>query len=299
MRYTGVESGRDGGGRVLAAFVFALVTVLSPVATASAQSVAQPTTSYATGQGAKVTGIIITRMGDTLVVRNDGGQGISWVTLNPGTKVYSPSGFLNVGRKGQDRDQLIPGLILKVYGHGDGSGNLAADRISFHKSAEKVAAQTSAGEVDLADSMTAARARGRDAVEAINTRVSNLDNYEMRDRSVVTFGTGSAELDESAKATLSDVVSRNQGLTGFVVEVDGFADATGNAEQNQRLSQQRANAVAAYLTEVSSVPVRRIPSPRGLGTSRPVATNDTPEGRAQNRRVEVRVLVNKGITGVR
>jgi outer membrane protein OmpA-like peptidoglycan-associated protein len=283
---------------VLAAFVLALATVLTPVAAASAQAVAQPTTNYPAGQGNKLTGIIITRMGDTLVVRNDAseGGGISWVTLNPGTKVYSPSGVLNIARKGQDRAQLIPGLIVKVYGSGDPNGNLAADRISFHKSAEKVAAQTSAGEVALSDSIAAVRSRGRDAAEAINARVSNLDNYDVKDRSVVNFAPGSAALDESAKATLSDIVTRNQGLTGFVVEVDGFADATGSPDMNQRLSQQRANTVAAYLTEVSSVPVRRIPNPRGLGTSRPVATNDTAAGRAQNRRAEVRVLVNRGIS---
>jgi OOP family OmpA-OmpF porin len=299
MRYTRVKNGRsDGGGRPLAAFIFALATVLTPVPAASAQAVAQPTTTYAAGQGNKLTGIIVTRMGDTLVVRNDAtlGGGVSWVTLNPGTKVYSPSGILNIGRKGQDRAQLIPGLIVKVYGSGDPNGNLAADRISFHKSAEKVAAQTSAGEVALSDSIAAVRARGRDAADAINARVSNLDAYDVKDRGVVNFELNSADLDETAKSTLGNLVSRNQGQSGYLVEIAGFADATGSPDYNQRLSQRRADAVAAYLTEVSAVPVRRIPSPRGLGTARPIASNDTEEGRAQNRRVEVRVLVNKGLS---
>jgi OOP family OmpA-OmpF porin len=297
MRYTRVKNGRgSGGGRALAAFIVALGTVLTPTGTASAQALAQPTTTYSAGQGTKLTGIIISRQGDSLVVREDGSRGISWVTLNDGTRVYSPSGILNVSRKGQDRAQLIPGLIVKVYGSGDASGNLAADRISFHKSAEKVAAQSSAGEVDLRDSLAAIKARGREAVEAMNARVSNLDAYEMKDQAVVNFELNSAELDETAKATLGSLVARNQGQAGSLVEIAGFADATGSPDYNQRLSQRRADAVAAYLTEVSAVPVRRIPNPRGLGTARPVASNDTEEGRAQNRRVEVRVLVNKGLS---
>jgi outer membrane protein OmpA-like peptidoglycan-associated protein len=237
------------------------------------------------------------------VVKDDQTQGITWVTLNSGTRVYSPSGFLNVSRKGQDRSALIPGLIVKVYGSGNSDGNLAADRISFHKSAEKVAAQISAGEVELraraeanADSIADAKARARNAVDAINTRVTNLDAYDVKDRGVVNFELNSADLDETAKATLASLVARNQGQSGYLVEVAGFADATGSPDYNQRLSQRRADAVAAYLTEVSAVPVRRIPSPRGLGTARPIASNDTEEGRAQNRRVEVRVLVNKGLS---
>jgi outer membrane protein OmpA-like peptidoglycan-associated protein len=284
-----------------------LAAVLTPVAAASAQGpTPQPNTNYPAGQGAKLTGLIIARLGDTLVVRNDGAQGISYVTLNNGTSVYSPSGFLNIGRKGQSRDALIPGLIVKVYGSGSGDGNLAADRISFHKSAEKVAAQISAGEVELkaravanTDSIAGAKARGRDAVAALDARVSNLDAYDVKDRSVVNFETGSAALDESARSMLADIVSRNKGRSGYLVEVAGFADATGGTELNQRLSQQRADAVVAYLTQVSSVPVRRIHSPRGFGTSLPVATNDTPEGRAQNRRVEVKVMVNRGLTSGR
>jgi outer membrane protein OmpA-like peptidoglycan-associated protein len=294
---------REGGGRALAAFAFALVTVLTPLAAASAQAAPQPTNNYGTGRGAKVTGLIINRIGDTLVVREDQTQGITYIVLNNGTRVYSPSGFLNLARKGQPRDALIPGLIVKVYGSGNADGNLAADRISFHKSAEKVAAQISAGEVDLkaraeanTDSIADARARARNSVEAINARVSNLDNYDVKDQSVVTFETNSAELDESAKAALADIVSRNRGLSGYMVEVEGFTDSTGPEDLNQRLSQRRANAVVAYLTEVSSVPVRRIPISRGMGPTRPVATNDSADGRAQNRRVEVKVLVNRGLS---
>jgi outer membrane protein OmpA-like peptidoglycan-associated protein len=299
-----VKNGRrEGGGRALVAVAFALVTVLTPVAAASAQAAPQPTNSYPTGRGAKVTGLIINRIGDTLVVRDDQVQGITYVTLNNGTRVYSPSGFLNLTRKGQPRDALIPGLIVKAYGQGSADGNLAADRISFHKSAEKVAAQISAGEVELkaraeanTDSIADARARARNSVEAINARVSNLDNYDVKDQSVVNFETNSAELDESAKAALADIVSRNRGLSGYMVEVEGFTDSTGPEELNQRLSQRRANAVLAYLTEVSSVPVRRIPISRGMGPTRPVATNDSADGRAQNRRVEVKVLVNRGLS---
>jgi OOP family OmpA-OmpF porin len=80
-----------------------------------------------------------------------------------------------------------------------------------------------------------------------------------------------------------------------VIEVAGFADTTGNAEKNVELSEKRAAAVVQYL-QMKDVPLRRILAPAGLGTSHSVAENSTPEGRKQNRRVEVRVLVNRGIT---
>jgi outer membrane protein OmpA-like peptidoglycan-associated protein len=88
------------------------------------------------------------------------------------------------------------------------------------------------------------------------------------------------------------------GLTGYMIEVKGFADSSGNAQMNQKLSEDRAEAVIAYLIQNCNVPVRHIVAPGAMGEYEPTASNESKEGRAQNRRVEVKVLVNKGIAGI-
>jgi len=87
------------------------------------------------------------------------------------------------------------------------------------------------------------------------------------------------------------------GTTGYIISVKGFADSSGQAAMNQQLSMDRAQAVIAYLIQVGKVPVRHIIAPGAMGTADPAASNETSSGRAENRRVEVKVLVNKGLAG--
>jgi outer membrane protein OmpA-like peptidoglycan-associated protein len=320
MRYTRTESVRDDGRvRLLTAFLLGVLMMLSLGLAAAAQATAPPptpNTTYAVGRGAKISGIIVSRDGDQFTVRDDATRLITLVTIVPATRVFSPSGVLHLEKKNQSARTLIAGLPVTVYGSGGSDGNLIADRIAFRQSALKVASQINAGEVDLktrqqeiadharanTENLNRATARARDvkdsldaSLTALNKRVSELDKYDVKETGVVNFATGSAELNQEARNTLQGMVARGQGQTGFMVEILGFADITGSRALNQRLSQRRADAVAAYLTEVSAVPVRRISNSMGLGTSRPAQTNDTAAGRAANRRVEVKVLVNRGV----
>jgi outer membrane protein OmpA-like peptidoglycan-associated protein len=86
-------------------------------------------------------------------------------------------------------------------------------------------------------------------------------------------------------------------LTGYIISVKGFASTTGGAAMNQKLSMDRAQAVMAYLIQSCNVPVRHIVAPGAMGTADPAAPNETAQGRAENRRAEVKVLVNKGLAG--
>src|SRR5262249_46501354 len=95
--------------------------------------------------------------------------------------------------------------------------------------------------------------------------------------------------------SLDDIAKKALAAKGYVIEVTGFADSTGNTAHNRVLSQRRADAVIHYLVETQQIPLRRIVTPFGFGESNPVADNATREGRAENRRVEVKVLVNKGL----
>ena len=133
-------------------------------------------------------------------------------------------------------------------------------------------------------------------VNATNERISALDDYTPMENTAVNFRTGSAVLLPDAKAKLDEIATKALNAKAYVVEVTGHADATGNANFNRQLSQRRADAVIRYLVEQHKIPLRRIITPYGFGASEPIADNKTREGRGQNRRVEVKILVNKGLT---
>lgn len=286
------------------------VLVASPVAgVAQAVRLPPPTVTFPTGERGKVTGLIISRDGDNLLVRDETTKRVSEVRITDDTKISSPSGFLNLERTPQPPTTLIPGLIVKVSGKGSSRGHLIADDISFRRSDLRVATQISAGEVELRarerqtaavaeanrDSIAKTKARARDSLDAVNTRISNLDTYDLRVRGTVYFDGNSAVLTEEGREILDDLFDKSKRFEGYVIEVAGFTDASGSPAANQELSARRAESVVAYLNAAHAVPLWRFATPTGLGALRPVADNDTPGGRALNRRVEVRVLVSRGL----
>jgi OmpA-OmpF porin, OOP family len=133
-------------------------------------------------------------------------------------------------------------------------------------------------------------------VSAANQRISNLDQYTEKTKETVYFKVGSALLADTEKQKLDNIIQQAQSEKGYVIEVAGFADTTGNAAQNQILSENRANAVVRYLEQQGNIPIHRILTPTGMGTSHEAADNKTKDGRSKNRRVEVTVLVNQGLT---
>jgi outer membrane protein OmpA-like peptidoglycan-associated protein len=102
-------------------------------------------------------------------------------------------------------------------------------------------------------------------------------------------------LNADAKRDLDDLAKKALAQKGYMIEVAGFADKTGNAAVNQALSERRAQSVINYLQQVGDIPIHRILAPAGMSTSHEAADNKTAEGRKMNRRVEVKVLVNEGL----
>lgn len=148
--------------------------------------------------------------------------------------------------------------------------------------------------------------RAASSAEQANTRVagveqsvsdlrSNLDKYTVQKTVSVLFRVGRSELLPEAMSGLDELASQIRDRNGFILEIQGFASSDGTTEANDRLSQARSESVRRYLAERHSVPVFRMYI-LGLGESRPVADNETREGRTQNRRVEVRLLTNNAIT---
>jgi len=147
------------------------------------------------------------------------------------------------------------------------------------------------------DELYAIAEEARKMVNETGERISALDEYDTGETVAVNFRTNSAVLSPQAKEQLDDLAARALAAKGFMIEVTGHADGTGTAAKNFRLSQQRAEAVVQYLAVNHKIPLRRFITPMGFGQTEAVADNSTPAGRAQNRRVEVKILLNRGMTG--
>ena len=151
------------------------------------------------------------------------------------------------------------------------------------------AAQTTAdAAVALADSAHA-------GVQATNERITLIDDFETKALTTIHFNVGSSALTAEYRAQLDAFAHHVTNERGYLIEVAGFASSDGNPEANRRLSRQRADAVIQYLAENYRIPLRRFAAPMGYGESHPVGDNSTRTGREENRRVEVRLLVNKGL----
>jgi outer membrane protein OmpA-like peptidoglycan-associated protein len=143
--------------------------------------------------------------------------------------------------------------------------------------------------------LSAAKAASADIL-ATNDRISQIDNYEARQNVAVNFKVNSAVLSDEAKAALDEIAAQAKNEKGYLIQVTGYASAQCSETRNRPLSERRAEAVRRYLAENHDIPLHRMINPFGYGELKPVADNETREGRKQNRRVEVAILVNKGLT---
>lgn len=159
------------------------------------------------------------------------------------------------------------------------------------KAAQETADQAVAGLSQANDRIEKTQAR----INKTDERIAELDNYEAKSTETILFKVGSWTLTDDAKATLDGLAQQAALDHGYLVEVTGFASADGSEVWNRQLSRLRADTVVQYLADNHQIPLRRVIRPHGFGENMPVADNKTREGRQQNRRVEVRILVNKGI----
>ena len=135
-------------------------------------------------------------------------------------------------------------------------------------------------------------------VEEHSNRFTALAEYDVKGDATVKFGVASSRISEKDQERLKELAQTAKGLTGYIVEVTGYADSTGSAAINTKLSERRARAVITFLMQQGGVPVRHIVAPGAMGEYGATAPNETKAGRAENRRVEIKILVNKGIAGI-
>jgi len=284
------------------------------------------------GSKQKLQGVISTRENDTFKMRDPSGAE-TIVVITPSTKVSTHNKFL--GKDKYNVTYLMRGLRVQAQGYGDANGNLVADWVRFNEkdlrnaqavedtnelaednasrlaeaeaTAQKLAAQIQ--ETNTLAQVANAKAEAaqatanqafKDAAMA-NARINGLDSSALIKTVPVLFAVGSSALNPAARKSLNETAAWAQAekakgnTNGWLVQVVGFADTTGKTAKNKALSDRRSKAVIDYLVLKYDLDMRRLVQPYGYGDGKPIASNKTAAGRAQNRRVEVRILQNKGI----
>ncbi|MCM3902521.1 MAG: OmpA family protein [Pyrinomonadaceae bacterium] len=256
------------------------------------------------GAKMKFKGVVIGRDADTFTIR-DRSRVDYQVLLTDNTSIKSYGSFLKGGKKFAVTD-ILRGLIVQVEGRGDPQGQLVAEKIRFNESDMRAAitTDTRVGPVEAnqeriagqMDELYAVAAEARKEAGEANERISALDDFDVQETVSVNFRVNSAVLSPQAKQQLDDLAAKTVNAKGFVLEIAGHTDSTGSEAKNFRLSRQRAESVIQYLAVNHKIPMRRFITPMGYGKTEAVADNTTVAGRAQNRRVEVKMLLNRGIT---
>jgi OmpA-OmpF porin, OOP family len=259
--------------------------------------------SVPAGSKMKFRGVVITRDADVFTIRDRTRQDYQ-VLITDNTSIKTHGGFLRSGKKYPVTD-ILRGLIVEVEGKGDAQGQLVADKIRFNESDMRAAitsdTRVSPVEANMErvagqmDELYAVAAEARAEVKAVNERVSALDDYDVQETVAVTFRTNSAVLSPEAKQSLDELAAKTTTAKAFMIEVAGHTDATGSEAKNFRLSRARADAVVQYLAVQHKIPLRRFVTPMGYGKTEAVADNTTAAGRQQNRRVEVKMIINRGL----
>lgn len=322
---------KQGSKSMAVSMALALAVTLLTAVGAAAQGArnAHPVT-VPQGQKQKVQGVVSVRSGDSFRVRDLAGAETT-VILTGETDVTS-HGF---NKKDYPVTYIMRGLRLQAQGRGDANGNLVADWVRFDQqdlraaqaleqtaelaleneariaAAEQAAREAAANAERMAGQIAentalanAAQSQADAAFKSAamaNNRINGLDDYDTIRKIPVLFKLGSSALDATAKSTMDEAAAwakaekAKGNANGWLVQVVGFADTTGRSARNRALSDRRAQAVIQYLVLNHGLDLRRLVQPFGYGENKPVADNKTAAGRAQNRRVEIIILQNKGI----
>jgi outer membrane protein OmpA-like peptidoglycan-associated protein len=316
----------------LSALLCAIAIVLITSSTFAATT--NKTRQFVQGEKAKVSGVIVSRDGDLVRIRDKKSREVIVVSIGDATLIERKNHRFPFYRHSEmDVTALLPNLTIEAQGIGNSNGRLEASKISFtpddfaievaqeqqvlankaaalnaqstanqaataagaaqssadqaRNSADQAALQAeAAGVVGLADAA---------AIAAVDQRVSDLDDYEIESENDVFFDRDSAVLKEEAKPALADLAKLAKSLQGYLIEISGYASNTLGSKTDQKLSEERAAAVARYFYEVQNIPMRRILIPVGYGSTHPLASNAHAVGRELNRRVDVKVLVSKSL----
>ena len=279
-------------------------------------------------QSVKVEGVIKARKGDTMVLQTPNAPNLT-VLLNDDTQVGQVQGLFKSRRKEMSMAALIPGLAVKVEGTYDQQNQLVAKSVSFkgedleqaqaieagmHET--KVQTQQNQEQIEKQNAELKAQnealqkqqaqlteqqakiAANKVAIDAAVARFGQLDDYYIFDEVTVYFGNGKTKVDPKYTPQLLALADKAKSIDGYVIEVKGYASSVGSVSLNQQLSEDRADEVTNILVQQGHIPLTRMLAPGAMGETHQIGNDKTAEGQAENRRVVVRVLQNKGIAGI-
>jgi len=279
----------------------------------------------ASAQSEDVKGVINGRSGATMTIVSQGAENVI-VLLTPATQVLEPEGAFR--KKHLAMTALVPGLSVEVKGSVNSKNQLVADSVLFHGSDLKTAQDIQAGlapteqQVQQSEQQIKAQqqliqqqqaqltaeqkesaahaaeiAANQAAITAANKRFGELGEYNILGEVTVLFGNDKVMIDAQYKPQLLALAKQAMGIEAYIIQVKGYSSTVGSAALNQRLSTERAENVTNFLEQQGQIPLTNMLAPGAMGTSRQVAPDTTAEGQADNRRVVVRILQNKGIAG--
>jgi len=286
------------------------------------------------GQKTSIKGLIVGRDGANVIIKSQEGNQVT-VTLDDSTKVQAIKGKLGLRRSDLGFTALVPGLPVDVDAEGP-PNQLVAKSVKFKASDLKTANQIQAGLTPTSEELAATKGQVQANQEqlqqqqqqlaaqnaqiqanqqkiltnqaqiqqtqgeqaALSKRFGELGDYDVKGTATVYFAVNSSTVDAKGKQDLQALATQAKQIgTHYLIQVAGYTDSSGNAQYNQQLSDKRADSVIAYLQQSCGVPLFRVLSPAAMGMSNPAASNESAKGMAENRRVVVKVLVNKGLAG--
>lgn len=273
----------------------------------SLATIAQTNTNTKT----KIKGLITGRTGEEMTLKTADAPKVV-VVLTDATTIEQPKGALGLRKQHYTVTALVPGLAVEVYGTKNDKNQLVATKVKFSKASLQTADAIQAGLTPTKAAVSSNKEATESNQQAIqenaqqmgvnqkdiaetNERFNDLSDYVVKADAKVYFTPGSDKISEQDKGALALLATTAKPLNGYIVQVKGYADSTGNPTMNQQLSLDRSEAVIAYLEQSGGIPVLHIVAPGAMGTTSPAASNETAQGRAENRRVDVKVLLNKGL----
>ena len=282
----------------------------------------------------KMKGVVVKRESDSFTMSETTGGPQTTVLLSDNTEVKSHKRGVFRGSKEYGVSYILRGLRLEVDGTRNAEGAIVADKIRFDeqdlRTAQALKATVDPVEAELneklrtqqqeqerlagqleenraltaqaqasADAAAEAAKKAQSTADYANNRINGLDDFDPIKTITVYFATGKSTLGPKAKAEIDSAAAwvKTQNTKGWVMAVIGYADTTGSSQRNIDLSERRANAVIYYIVSKYKMPLNRLVQPFGYGQLEPVAENKTAAGRSKNRRVEIRLMINKGIAG--
>ncbi|MDF2638714.1 MAG: OmpA family protein [Novosphingobium lindaniclasticum] len=240
-------------------------------------------------EGPEIKGIISARSGDQVQVTTDDGAK-TVVAVTDTTRISASKGLFGMGRSKLAAQSLMNGLPVTIKTLQSGNG-LVASQINLQNKDLKTASMIHNGTDQRFAEQTA-------ATEALRGRMGDIDQYNVKSTTNVNFDTGKAVLSPQAKNDLCAAATTAESMDNALLLVVGYTDSTGSQEINQQLSEKRAGSVVNYLQQACGWKPYRMLTPTGMSEADPLADNTTPEGKAQNRRVAVNILVSKGLDGL-